>query len=91
MPSTMLPLEIQEVILDILGAEEDYSALKMCSLVCQAFLPICTARRPDGQPIIDFGSLSKITVSFERPNEGEASQELFRRCHGFTNVSISCK
>ena len=56
-----------------------------------AIMKLCTARRPDGQPIIDFGSLSKITVTFERPNEGEASQELFRRCHSLTNVSISCK
>ena len=56
-----------------------------------AIMKLCTAQRPDGQPIIDFGSLSKITVSFEKPNEGEASQELFRRCHSLTNVSISCK
>jgi hypothetical protein len=28
-------------------------------------MKLCTARRPDGQPIIDFGSLSKITVDFE--------------------------
>ena len=56
-----------------------------------AIMKLCTARRPDGQPIVDFGSLSKITVTLETPNEGEASQELFRRCHVLTNVDISCK
>ena len=56
-----------------------------------AIMKLCTARRPDGQPIIDFGSLTKVTVSFETPNEGEASQELFRRCNVLTNVRISCK
>ena len=41
MPS-IFPLEIEETILDFL-AEDDprHLALKMCSLVCQAFLPIC--------------------------------------------------
>ena len=54
-------------------------------------MKLCTAQRPDGRPIIDFGSLSKITVVLEDPNEGEASQELFGRCHVLTNVDISCK
>ena len=49
----------------------------------------CSARRPDGQPIIDFGSLTKITVTLDNPNE--ALQELFRRCHALTNAQISCK
>ena len=44
-------------------------------------MKFCSALRPDGQPIIDFGSLSKITVTIDDPNEGEALQELFRRCH----------
>ena len=41
MPS-VFPLEIEETILDFL-AEDDkcHSALKTCSLVCHAFLPIC--------------------------------------------------
>ena len=41
MPS-IFPLEIEEIILDLL-AEDDkgHSVLKTCSLVCQAFLPIC--------------------------------------------------
>ena len=41
MPS-VFPLEIKEMILDLL-AEDDkgYSTMKTCSLVCQAFLPIC--------------------------------------------------
>ena len=52
---------------------------------------LCTARRPDGQPIIDFGSLSKITVDIQLPNEGEASQELFKHCQVLTNVNVTCK
>ena len=34
-----------------------------------AILKLCTARRPDGQAIIDFGSLSKKTVAFVSSNE----------------------
>ena len=56
-----------------------------------AIMKLCTAFRPDGQPIIDFGSLSKITLVIEQPNEGEASEELLRRCHVLTNVTIFCK
>ena len=56
-----------------------------------AIMKLCKAQRPDGQPIIDFGALSKITVAFEKPNEGVASQELFRRCHALTNAHIYCK
>ena len=56
-----------------------------------AIMKLCTARRPDGQPIINFGSLSKITMEIENPYEVEASQELFRHCHFLTNVDISCK
>ena len=51
-----------------------------------AVMKLCTARRPDGQPIIDFGSPSKITVDVESPNE--VPHELFRRCHSLTNVHI---
>jgi hypothetical protein len=57
-------------------------------------MKLYSARRPDGQPIIDFGSLSKLTVvmDLDFPNENvEASRELFRRCHVLTNVDISCK
>ena len=42
-----IPLEIEEMILDLLAEDpddEDYkghSTLKTCSLVCQTFLPIC--------------------------------------------------
>ena len=54
-------------------------------------MKLCTARRPDGQPIIDFGSLSKIKVVFRNHDEGELSQELFGRCHVLTNAHISCK
>ena len=56
-----------------------------------AVMKLCTARRPDGQPIIDFGSLSKITVTFQTHDESETSQELFRRCHSLTSVKITCK
>jgi hypothetical protein len=56
-----------------------------------AIMMLCTARRPDGKPIIDFGSLSKVTVTFERPDDGEALEDLFRRCRVLTNVDISCK
>ena len=56
-----------------------------------AIMELCTARRPDGQPIIDFGSLSKITVAFIGLSESRALQELFRHCHVLTNVSMSCK
>ncbi|KIM43736.1 hypothetical protein M413DRAFT_387661 [Hebeloma cylindrosporum] len=38
----MLPFEIEETILDLLAQDDKgHSALKTCSLVCQAFLPIC--------------------------------------------------
>ena len=56
-----------------------------------AIMKLCTARRPDGQLLIDFKSLSKITMVLENPNEGAASQELFRRCQNLTDVYISCK
>ena len=55
-----------------------------------AIMKLCTARRPDGQPIIDFGSLSKITVTLEKPDEIGTLQELFRRCRVLTDVQISC-
>ena len=51
-----------------------------------AIMKLCSARRPDGLPIIDFGSLSKLTM-----NEGGASRELLRHCHGLTDLNISCK
>ena len=54
-------------------------------------MKLCTTRRPDGQSIIDFGSLFKITIAFKGYDDGEALQELFKRCHVLTNVYISCK
>ena len=54
-------------------------------------MKLCTAQRPDGQPIIDFGSLSKIKMDFDEPDGCTASQELFRRCHALTDAHISCK
>ena len=51
-----------------------------------AITKLCTARRPDGKPVIYFGSLSKITVVLQDPDEGEALQELFRRCQVLTHV-----
>ena len=55
------------------------------------FMNVWTAQRPDGQPIIDFGSLSKIAADIVDPNEGEALQDLFRHCHALSNVQITCK
>ena len=74
MPS-IFPLEIEETILDFL-AENDrgHSALKMCSLVCQAFLHICR-KHIFGNIVLnasesyndDVGSsLSLTTRAFER-------------------------
>ena len=54
-----------------------------------AIMKLCTVRRPDGQPIIDFGSLSKITLCIDYQNE--VSQELFGLFHALTNVDIACK
>ena len=54
-----------------------------------AIMKLCTARRPDGQPIIDFGSLSKISFVIDYPNE--VSQEVFGLCHALTDVDITCK
>jgi hypothetical protein len=54
-------------------------------------MKLFTARLPDGQLIIDFGSLLKITVGIQYPSEVEVSQELIRRCHLLTNVHIMCK
>ena len=56
-----------------------------------AIMKLCTARRPDGQPIIDFGSLSKIMVAFVKLDKSRALQELFRHCEVLTNVKMSCK
>ena len=56
-----------------------------------AYMNLCTARLPDGRPIIDFGSLSKITVDIQDHEDSEASQKLFNHCHVLTNVHITCK
>ena len=56
-----------------------------------AIMKLCSARRPDGQPIIDVGFLSKITVCCFRLDLSRALEELFRYCQVLTNVSISCK
>ena len=53
-------------------------------------MKLCTARRPDGLPIIDFESLPKLTVGVAEYEE-EVSQELFRRCHSLTNAHIRSK
>ena len=42
MPAITIPLEIKETILELLAEDDEgHLALKTCSLVCQAFLPIC--------------------------------------------------
>ena len=56
-----------------------------------AIAKLCSTRCPDGEPVIDFGSLSKVTVALGEPDEGEASQVLFRCCQRLTDVQISCK
>ena len=38
-----------------------------------AIMKLCTARRPDGQPIIDFGSLPKITGKMKAGHYGSCS------------------
>jgi len=48
-------------------------------------------RRPDGQPLINFRSLSKISVAVRSRGEDEASQELFSRCQALTDVEIYCE
>ena len=63
--SFIFPLEIEEMILDLLSEgdkKHSESALKMCSLVCQAFLPIC---RKHIFRSIALGS-SPTTHAFER-------------------------
>jgi hypothetical protein len=55
-----------------------------------AAMDICKTLRPDGQPIIDFGSLMKITFKVQ-DNNTEVSQQLFRRCEHLNEVHISCK
>ena len=56
-----------------------------------AIMKLCTAQGPNGQPIINFRSLPKITVVIKDRDGGKASQELFRRCHFLTDVHIACK
>ena len=60
-------------------------------------MELCSAQRPDGLPIIDFKSLSRLRVCpaiLEEPYEGEdleISQELLRHCQVLTEITISCK
>jgi hypothetical protein len=58
--------------------------------ISTVIMKLYKTRRPDGQPIIDFGSLSKINISFYHFNQGDAAQ-LFSYCHALTSVNISCK
>ena len=55
-----------------------------------AIMKLYKTRRPDGQPIIDFGSLSKLTVIIENRNEGEDPKKFFGDCHFLTFVHVSC-
>ena len=70
-----LSIQLDELVADIMSPDA---------------MMLCTARHPDGQPIFDFGSLSKIKVDLEGLNESEALQELFGRCHVLTKAHISC-
>ena len=82
-PETTFPIVLPEHSIQL---NEFVAGIKTSA----AIMKLCTARRPDGQSIIDFESLSKITVVFKRPNDDEALQ-LFRSCHALTKVHISCK
>ena len=74
------PIQLREFVLSGTGFRNPSTIMKLYS-----------ARRPDGRPIIDFGSLSKITVTVDNLDESEVLQELFRRCHALTNACISCR
>ncbi|KIM42257.1 hypothetical protein M413DRAFT_129962 [Hebeloma cylindrosporum] len=50
---------------------------------------IFAARRTDGQRLIDFGSLAKITMNIDRLNICQTSQELFQGCQSLIHVNIS--
>ena len=61
-------------------------------------MELCSARRPDGLPIIDFRSLSKLRVCpalleerYDGVEDLDISRELLRHCHVLTDVTISCK
>ena len=74
------PIQLREFVLSGTGFRNPATIMKLYS-----------ARRPDGRPIIDFGSLSKITVTVDNLEESEVLQELFRCCHALTNACISCR
>ena len=57
------------------------------SQTSSAIMKLCTAQRADGQPIIDFRSLSEISVVVE--SRGEI--ELFSHCQALTDVEIYCR
>ena len=61
-------------------------------------MELCSARRPDGLPIIDFRSLSKLRVCpalleerYDGVEDLDISRELLRHCHVLIDVTISCK
>ena len=57
----------------------------------ELIMKLCSARHPDGLPIIDFRSLSKLKVYLEDHNGSEATWELLRCCRNLTDVHIYCK
>ena len=57
----------------------------------ELIMKLCTALRPDGLPIIDFSSLSKLRVNPEEPDEGEVAWEILSCCDSLNEVHISCK
>ena len=64
MPS-ILPLEIKGTILDFLA--KDHDALKLCSLVCQAFLPRCRKYLFESIVLDDYNlAISPTIHAFER-------------------------
>ena len=68
--------------------EEFDAGIRSNTVIMELF----TARRPDGQPVINFGSVSKITAVTGQPEYGEpeTSEMLFSCCHGLTDVNITC-
>ena len=53
MPAITIPLEIKETILELLAEDDEgHLALKMCSLVCQTFLPICRKHHQENRKIL---------------------------------------
>ena len=99
MPTITFPLEITETILELL-AEDDkgHLALKTCSLVCRAFLPICRKHTFESIVLNDSDVLSSTshgtTYAFgrllhESPEIADYIRKLdYTICGNFTTSSM---